>query len=614
MNKTVNINLAGIFFHIDEDAYLKLQRYLEAIRRSFTHSEGRSEIIADIEARIAELFNERIENDRQVIRLKEVDEIISIMGQPEDYMVDEEIFEDHSRGTYSSARPSRKLFRDTDNSYVGGVSSGLGHYLGIDAIWIRLLWIILVTAGGTGILLYILLWILIPEAKTTAEKIMMTGEPVNISNIEKKIRDGFENVSETVGDVAKNVGDTVGNAAKNVSDSFSRATRNANARKHSESIKSSSRTFFETLGDILLFFLKVFAKFVGIILILIGAITLIGLIIALFSIGVADIVHIPGLDILDMANTGDTPIWLVSLLTFFAIGIPFFFLFYLGLKILINNLNSIGKIAKFTLLGLWLMSIIALVVVGIRQASEHAFNESIVEKAELPIVANDTLGIQMVSNDNYNTSYYRRSGDFQIVHNEKGKKMIYTTDIDIIVRPTTDSIASITIEKSADGRNYEIARKRAKNINYGYEFKNSTLFLDAYLTTYADNKFSDQEVDVILYLPENSVVNFRKNTTSFLYYATYNGNIITKEYANHNVKIVDGEAKCLDCPNREDEEFDVDVDIEDNDSSLKINDQGIEIKSDSTKITINGEGINGNNETVNLNLNKNGLSIKSTKN
>ena len=82
MNKTVNINLAGIFFHIDEDAYLKLQRYLEAIKRSFTDSQDRSEIIADIEARIAELFSERVQNEKQVIRIKEVDEVISVMGQP----------------------------------------------------------------------------------------------------------------------------------------------------------------------------------------------------------------------------------------------------------------------------------------------------------------------------------------------------------------------------------------------------------------------------------------------------------------------------------------------------------------------------------------------------
>ena len=125
MNKTVNINLAGIFFHIDEDAYAKLQRYLEAIKRSFTDSQGRSEIIADIEARIAELFNERVQNEKQVIRIKEVDEVIAIMGQPEDYLVDDEIFEDEPQTAYTKrSQPSKKLFRDGEDKFLGGVASG----------------------------------------------------------------------------------------------------------------------------------------------------------------------------------------------------------------------------------------------------------------------------------------------------------------------------------------------------------------------------------------------------------------------------------------------------------------------------------------------------------
>lgn len=378
MNKTVNINLAGVFFHIDEDAYLKLQRYLDAIKRSFTDSQGRSEIISDIEARIAELFSERVQNDKQVIRIKEVDEVISIMGQPEDYLVDDEIFEDNPQSAYErKSSVSKKLFRDRNNSYIAGVASGLGHYLGIDAVWIRLIWILFtIGSGGTFIFIYILFWVLVPEAKTTAEKIMMTGEPVNISNIEKKIKDGFETVSETVSGVAKNVSD----AAKNV-----------DFQKQGSKIKSTSKSFFDTIAEIIMFFFKIFAKFVGIILIIVGASTIIALIIGWFSVGVANIVHIPGMDLVDIANSGNSPIWLASLLAFFAIGIPFFFLFYLGLKILINNLKSIGNIAKFTLLGLWLFSIIGLVIMGIREASEHAFNERVIEKQELYVTAKDTL-------------------------------------------------------------------------------------------------------------------------------------------------------------------------------------------------------------------------------
>ena len=203
MNKTVNINLAGVFFHIDEDAYLKLSRYLEAIKRSFTDSQGRSEIISDIEARITELFSERIQNEKQVVGIKLVDEVIAIMGQPEDYLVDDEIFEDEPqpRQSYSS-RTTKQLFRDTDNSYIGGVAAGLSHYFGIDAIWMRLLWILLtIGSGGTFILIYLIFWALVPEAVTTAEKLTMTGDPVNITNIEKKIKDEFDEMSSKIKDI-----------------------------------------------------------------------------------------------------------------------------------------------------------------------------------------------------------------------------------------------------------------------------------------------------------------------------------------------------------------------------------------------------------------------------
>jgi len=407
--------------------------------------------------------------------------------------VDDAIFEDAPQTDYDKQPTgSKKLFRDSDNAYVGGVSSGLSHYLGIDAIWIRLAWILLIFGAGTGVLLYILLWILVPEAKTTAEKIMMTGEPVTISNIEKTIKDGLESVTETVTDVAKNVSDSVSNAAKNV-----------DVKKTSNSIKSSSRTFFDRLGDVILFVFKIFAKCIGVILILAGALAIISLIIGLFSIGVTNVVHIPGLDLVEVANAGETPIELVSLFTFFAVGIPFFFLFYLGLKILITNLKSIGNIAKFSLLGLWLISVIGLIVVGVRQASAHAFEESYIKKTELPITAMDTLNIKMVSHDNFNDDYYRHDG-YKLAFNEADDKVLFASDIDIIVKSTADTVARIGIRKKADGVDYETAMARAKNINYTYQLKNNTLLLDSYLTTDIKNKFSDQEVDVILYLPEHT--------------------------------------------------------------------------------------------------------------
>ncbi|WP_223034112.1 PspC domain-containing protein [Hanstruepera marina] len=608
MNKTVNINLAGIFFHIDEDAYLKLQRYLEAIKRSFTDSQGRSEILSDIEARIAELFSERVQHEKQVIGNKEVDEVIAIMGQPEDYLVDDEIFEDEPKQSYHrQTGPSKKLFRDTENSYVGGVSAGLAHYFGIDAIWIRLAWIVLIFGAGTGIFLYILLWILVPEAVTTADKLMMTGEPVNISNIEKKIKDGLGSVS----DAAKNVTDSVTGAAKNVSESVSDAAKNVDFQKQGNRIKSGSQSFFDAVGDIFMFFFKVLAKFIGVILIITGASALIALIIGLFTFGASDVFHVPGFDFVDAANAANTPVWLVSMLSLFAIGIPFFFVFYLGLKILINNLKSIGNIAKFVLLGVWLVSIISLVVIGVRQASEHAFDASVTKKEVLNISASDTLNLKMVGNDNYRKGVYRHGSSYRLLHDENDDKIIYSSDIRLIVRSTKDSLASIGIEKNAEGSDYQLAKKRANNINYNYELKDNELLLDGYLTTKIENKFSDQEVEIILYLPEGSTLYADDNTYSFHRNSSYYNDILDNGMEEHYLKIIDDDVICSDCP---DEDFHLKVDVDNDGARVKINDKGIEIKSTDSSLEINEDGVKANGEEVKVNIDENGIEITSEDN
>ena len=550
MNKTVNINLAGIFFHIDEDAYLKLQRYLEAIKRSFTDSQGRSEIIADIEARIAELFAERIQNEKQVVGIKLVDEVITIMGQPEDYLVDDEIFEDEPQPKQRhSSRPTKKLYRDTDNSYIGGVAAGLSHYLGIDTIWTRLIWLLFaIGSGGTFIFIYLIFWALVPEAKTTAEKLTMTGDAVNISNIEKKIKDGIDTVSENLKNVdLKKHGDKLKEGFDHVSDNISETVKSVDFQKQGNRLKSSSQTFFDTIGSILMFFLKVVAKFIGIILIVTGISALIALIVALFTVGITNAVHFPPMNFLDAANAANIPMWLMSLLLFFAFAIPFFFVFYLGLKILVNNLKSIGNVAKFTLLGLWLMAIIGLVITGVKQATEHAFDAEVVAKNELNIKANDTLRISMVGFDRYNNSSYRDRNDFRLIEDDNGRSIV-SSDIKLIVYSTTDSIARVTIAKEASGSNYNIAKERAENIKYNYSFANNELKLEAFHTTDVKNKFSEQEVKVVVYLPEGTILYTNTNTSRYQRRSYNNYNSILSNISDgHYLKVLKDDVECLDC-------------------------------------------------------------------
>lgn len=595
MNKTVNINLAGIFFHIDEDAYTKLQRYLEAIKRSFTDSQGRSEIILDIEARIAELFNERIKDEKQVISIKEVEEVITIMGQPEDYIVDEEIFEDEPQPS-KSRKSTRRLFRDTENAYIGGVSSGLSHYFDVDTLWIRLAWVCLFIFGGTGILIYILLWILMPVAETTADKLSMSGKPVNITNIEQKVKEGFSSVKDSLDEVVDKV-------------------KNKDYNKVGDKIQSTSRSFFNALGNIFLFCCTIFAKFFGIILMIVGASVLIALIIASFSVGVADVIHIPGVDFVNAANTSNIPIWIVSVLLLFAVGIPFFFLFYLGLKILANKLKSIGNIAKFTLLGIWLVSVVSLVVFTIKEFSEYAVETSVIEKTELNITNNDTLSVSMIGNDMYykseSGSLYRRN-DFRIIHNEDDVKKIYTSDIMLKIISTKDSVASISIEKNALGRSYQNAKERAGKIEYSYKLIDNELILNSYLLTDIDNKYRDQEIEITLYLPIGTVVNLDQNTRSFLSVYTSSRNFVTHDYANHNIKIAKNNIICLDCPEKK--SYKVKIDIKNDNAQFKFDTDGLEIKDDDLIIKINRDSIIGETESIKTIIDSSGISIKSKDN
>lgn len=603
MNKTVNINLAGIFFHIDEDAYLKLQRYLDAIRRSFTDSQGRSEIIADIEARIAELFSERIQNDKQVVGTALVDEVITIMGQPEDYLVDDEIFEDEPvyEKRQRSSQPTKKLYRDTENSYIGGVAAGLGHYLSIDVIWIRLLWILFaLMSGGTFIIIYLVFWALVPEAVTTAEKLMMKGEPVNISNIEKKIKDGIDTVTEKVKNVDFKVqGEKLKEGIDQVTENISEGVKKVDIQKQGNRLKSSSQKFFDGIGSIITFFLKVIAKFIGIILIIVGISSLLGLIVALFTVGITDAVHFPGIDFLEAANTANIPIWLMSLLLFFAIGIPFFFVFYLGLKVLVSNLKSIGNVAKFTLLGVWLMAIIGIIIIGIRQATEHAFDANTSVENSLNIKAGDTLTIAMKSSNQFNKFPYRSTHGYKISRTDDGEQVISTNDIRLIIRSSKDSVGRINVDKYAYGNSYDTAKERSEKIDYNYELSNGKLLLNSYLTTDISNKFSDQHVEVIIYLPEGTILYADDNTSSFHRNSSYYNDILDYGQEEQFLEIVEDDIICLDC---------LDEDSIDEKANIRI-------KTESIDINLNEEGLETEDAKIEVEIDeKDGVKISSGKN
>ncbi|PCJ19390.1 MAG: hypothetical protein COA96_16295, partial [SAR86 cluster bacterium] len=409
---------------------------------------------------------------------------------------------------------------------------------GIETLWIRLAWVLLFLLGGTGLFIYILLWILMPSAGTTAEKLAMSGKPVNITNIEQKVKEGFSSVKDSAKDSLDYAKDSLSEAANKI--------KNGNYDRVGNKIQSTSRSFFDALGSVIMFCFTIFAKFFGIILIITGAATLIGLVIGLLSLGVADIFHFPGIDMADVINSSNLPIWIVSLLTLFAVGIPFFFIFVLGLKILVPNTKSPGKVANFTLFGVWLAAIVTLSIFAAREVTEFAREASVTNNIELNITANDTLYVKMVGNDLY-SNYLHRGYDFDILYDDNDEKKIYSSNLRLIFKSTKDSLASISIEKSARGNTYQNAKKRAVNVNYNYTFDNNELVLDAYFLTDAINKFRDQEVEVTIYLPEGSVIYADDNTYTFHRNSSYYGDILNNGSEGHYMKVMHRDLLCMDC-------------------------------------------------------------------
>jgi phage shock protein PspC (stress-responsive transcriptional regulator) len=577
MNKTVNSNIGGLIFHIDEDAYQKLTRYFEAIKHSLSNSSGQDEIMNDIEMRVAELLTEKQKSDKHVINNKDVDEVIVIMGQPEDYQIDDDSNDKTASEPFYPYTRSRKLYRDKDRGTIAGVCSGLGHYFGIDAVWLKILFLILFFGFGTGFIAYIILWIAMPKAVTTSEKLEMTGEPVTISNIEKKVREEFESVSNKF--------------------------KNADYNKMGNEAKAGATKVADGIGEIFMNVFKVFAKILGTIILVFSSFALLG--ICFVSIFMIFSSSMPDNYILNHISTPiglETPIWAQGVLFLFAFGIPMFFFLMLGLKLLVTNLKSVGNIVKFSLLGIWIIAVGILISLGINEATQIAFDGKTVKKETINIASTDTLIIKFKNNDFYSKSSNDHT-DFKLTQDEKNNEIIYSNNVTIEIMKTEEVLPYIQIERLAVGKSANEARNRAEKIKYGYKIEGNKIILDNYLLTAVNYKFRGQKVELFLYLPkgtlfkaDQNVQNYDRTSNDF-----FNLHFSSSDYI---YKLEDSQVKCLNCPADENEYNDVEngtteVITNENDSTdvvtVKVNGKTIiETKSEKTKtgkLTVGENGV-----------------------
>jgi phage shock protein PspC (stress-responsive transcriptional regulator) len=529
MNKTINVSLGKQFFYIDEEAYLALNNYLDAIKRYLINEEGRDEILADVEARIAELFTEKLQSEREVVQVNEVERVIGIMGKPSDYKVDQDDSNyadgnENDYKQYAGQTKNKKFFRDDEKNLLGGVCAGLAHNFGIDILWMRLLWVILLFLSfGTFILLYVVLWIVVPVARTTAQKLAMMGEPVNISNIEKKVKENAEKAA---------------NYAKNFD--YEQAAKNG---------KSSVTQFLEGLGEVLTKIANVIVKIIGFFLVFASGISLISMIISLLSLGS---ISLFGITDFDFGNSGpfvfDSPVWLQMLTFFFLAVIPVYFIFLLGLKLINNSLKLFKLRTVITLLVFWFSAIAYISFLGIKKEISSSSRGEVVELQDLPVNISDTLSIKVIPNLNFAENVYRSSRSLVKFDPSINENVLWGTSIYIAVQPTTDSIAKLRVSKNASGLNTTNARENANKIDYQVEFNENELLLNAYFLSDVSLKEEDLKLNIVLYLPENMYFKVGKNVSTLKDWrqSTF---LKLSENPNDVYQIQDDQIKCTTCIN-----------------------------------------------------------------
>ena len=393
-----------------------------------------------------------------------------------------------------------------------------------------------------------------PEAVTTSEKLEMTGEPITISNIEKKVREEYETVSEKI--------------------------KNANYDKMGNQVKTGFAKFASEVGDVSLSIFKIFAKILGVIIVMSSLAILIILFIGVFTIGSTAFIEFPWQDFVNAGNFSDYPIWAFGLLMFLAAGIPFFFLLLLGFKLLSPSVKSIGNIAKYTLIALWSIAIGLLISLGIKQASEFAEEGRILQKQSIAINPTDTLFIKFKHNNYFAKDVYEYN-NFKITEDSTDNKVIYSNQVRLKVLKTDDKTAYLQIEKQARGKSLYEARKTADKIKYGFKIVGNQLILDNYLITDFKNKYRHQEVQLLLYLPEGT---FFKPDNSVKEYDESDDSLFNLHFSSDAFiyKMGTSQVKCLNCPEEENEWNDVENLENENDSitttSVNVNGEKVVIK------------------------------------
>lgn len=496
MKKTIRINISGLIFNLDEDAYKKLQHYLNSITGRFLNTEEGSEVIADVEARIAELFQEKTNGGKEVINIGDIDAIIEIMGRPEDF---DELYDDENttEGQHSTAyrqtKSNRRVYRDPDNRVLSGLSAGIAAYFGIDPVVVRVIFVLATLFYGASLLVYILLWIIIPEATSTSQKLEMRGESINIENIEKSIKDEFSNVKT----------------------SFSKWRESKTYSK----ISNSTSSIVQFSGKTAMIVFKVLLVVFGIWLFLtsigvLGSFT--GILFfndTIFSPFTWNDINFAVTDLIKLfadpftAYSGMISLYLVVI-------IPALAIIYFSLKMIFRfraRNRAIGIVGA----ALWVVSLMTLIVAGFRVAYNFKSDAKTTKEYTLSSKP-DTLFLRIKNPPNRNDRHQTRERfnrvyvDFEHNLAISGKPRLY-------IEKSYDNKTNMRIVRKSRGMTRDIAFENAKNLAYNWQQDDSLLIFNRYFQIKGKKTVRDQELNIYLSIPVGKTIYLGKNIFQIAY-------------------------------------------------------------------------------------------------
>jgi len=493
MKKTISINIRGIVFQIDEDAYEKLYAYLATLRRHFEHTQGKEEILEDIETRISELLQENLQDNKQVISIEDIERIIAILGQPIDF---EESDEGDQKSEDQYLHGTKRLYRDPDHQILGGVCSGLGAYFRVDPLWFRLMFIVFLFVWGTGVLAYLILWAVVPKANTTAEKLEMRGEKVTVENIEKSIREEFEHIRSKLQDLT---GQT--------KEQF---------KKKAVSPGNVIERFLLILLDGLKLVVRVLVIILGIALLLTGLGMLAAFITLLFGFeGIFftdhyEVVNLPFQTLFYFINPSGQSYGFFYLGIILLISVPLIMLIY-------NAARMIFRFERIRYLGLtafniWLAGLIIVGIYAFRTARNFQFEQQTETEFSIVQPVGDTLHLglksQMPEAIVEGKDVLMIADDLEVALTN-GKK--YIGEIDLETTKSQDNEYHLIMYVKARGRNYSAALENASAVTYDFESTEKSILLANYYVLPDSIPWTKHEVTIEIQVPEGKEIKLDKN-------------------------------------------------------------------------------------------------------